>query len=185
MVKSINLIRFISSIHFYEIEQNLFEHLQYGFFSNSLLPNESETDFTENQMLLFSENTENHFEESKKYQEIKSLFEFYPKLFPNILEIESKSQTELDFTGEQKEFIKQFKNIEVMVGKADNFGQKYGYCKKIIFVYSFQFLFQHSVKDVFEIVLLFLRLLFQTQSHHLKVGALVVALLFLELIFQI
>jgi hypothetical protein len=45
-------------------------------------------------------------------------------LHPNVLVIESKGQTQLSFTEEQNELIQQFKYIEVITGKAENFGDK-------------------------------------------------------------
>jgi hypothetical protein len=94
------------------------------FFPNYLLSFETQIDHKENQILLFSDKIEEYFVEDKKSEEINFLFEYYPILLPNVLEIEAKGQTVLSFTEEQIILIKQFKYIEVIPGKVDNFVEK-------------------------------------------------------------
>jgi hypothetical protein len=118
------LIDLINSIQFDETDHCLFEHLQYAFFSNSLLSFESEINCKNNHMVLFSENLEDYLRESQKYQEIKFLFEVYPIFLPTFLEIESNNQTELFFTGDQMKLVEQFKYIEVFTGTGDSFCAK-------------------------------------------------------------
>jgi hypothetical protein len=116
LVESNHLINLINTIQFDEMDHCLFEHLQSDFFSNYLLSFENEVDCKDDPMLFFSENIEEYFEEDKKNKEIKFLFEFYPILLPNVLEIESNSQIVLSFTEKQTKLVKQFKYIEVITG---------------------------------------------------------------------
>jgi hypothetical protein len=161
LVDNFNLINLINSIQFGEIDHCLFEHLQNTFFSNSLLSFKNEIEFKDNQILLSSEKIDEYFEEEKKNREIKFFYEFYPILFPNVLEIEANGQIQLSFTEDQIGLIKQFQCIEVISGKVDNFVAKiYSYRRKIIFLYSFQFLLHHWVMNAFKVVPLFLKLLF-------------------------
>jgi hypothetical protein len=96
LVDNFILINLINSIHFDEIDHCLFEHFQSTFLSNSLLSLENEINCKSNQSFkLFTEQIELYFEADKKKEEITFLFEFYPKLLPNVLEIESNNQIEL------------------------------------------------------------------------------------------
>jgi hypothetical protein len=109
LVNSIDLTHLINSVEFNEIDHCLFEHFQNAFFSNYSLSFKSEIDFKDNQIVIFSENIRKYFEEGKKEEEIKFLFEFYPILLPNVLEIELNNRRELLFTEKQNKVIKQFK----------------------------------------------------------------------------
>jgi hypothetical protein len=62
--------------------------------------------------------------QNKINQEIEFLFESYPILYPNVLEIRSNNQIELFFSPTQNSFIKQFENIELFSGNAVNFSIK-------------------------------------------------------------
>jgi hypothetical protein len=111
LVENNHLINLINSIEFNEIDHCLFEHLRSSFLSNYFFSFESEIDCKDHQMPLFSEDIEEYFEEEKENKEIKYLFEFYPILFPNILEIEPNSRTQLSFAEEEIDLIKQFQTL--------------------------------------------------------------------------
>jgi hypothetical protein len=204
LVDCFHLMNLIHSIQFNETDHCLFEHFQNVFFSNYLLSFEKEREFKNLQMFLFSENIEEYFEADRENKEIKSLFEFYPIILPNVLE--SANQTYLFFTLEQIQLIQHFKYIEVITGKIDNFGAKSRLLQEnhiFIFIPNSitssgfgcfrdcsslsQIKLPNSITSsmlyALVVVRLFLKSIFQIQSHHSAMGVLMVAPLFLKSIF--
>jgi hypothetical protein len=72
-------------------------------------------------VLLFSDFIKDFLKDERENRKIRLIFELYPLLSTDILEIESTNQTELFFTEEQISYINQFKSIQFIPGKADNF----------------------------------------------------------------
>jgi hypothetical protein len=102
LIEHFSLSNFINSIQFHEIDCSLFEPLRCAFGSNYFLLFENSMKFqNDRQHLTLIENIDDFFREDELNRNFKSLFEFYPILLSNVLEIQTNEQTELFFTEDQ------------------------------------------------------------------------------------
>jgi hypothetical protein len=96
-----------------------------SFFSNYLLSVENDNHPTEIQfILLFSESLEIDFQTEQQNQNLKFIFESYPTLFYNALEIDSTNQSVLLFTEKQKNHISKYRFIRLVNEARKDFEKK-------------------------------------------------------------
>jgi hypothetical protein len=116
------LAKLINTIQSHEIDVLFFEHLTCAFSSNYFLLFENTMNLqNDRQQLTIIENIGDFVVEEKLNRKIKFLFEFYPILFSNVLEIQTNEQMELFFAKEQIKTIKQYIYIEVISGTSNIF----------------------------------------------------------------
>jgi hypothetical protein len=95
LVDQFSLTNLINSIQFDELTGYLSKHLKNSFSSSYCLPFGNKFCFQDDlQIMTFSQDMEEFFEETKLMASIKFLFEVYPTFLSNVLETESNSQIE-------------------------------------------------------------------------------------------
>jgi hypothetical protein len=112
----------IQSIQIHEFNEDRFQHFQYSFFFNYLLPHEYDNQ-TENiqSLLIKSKEIYSYFQKEQTKSEYNLLFDSYSIFSSEILEFESSNQILLRFTQEQKNSIFQYNFIQLINGTINIF----------------------------------------------------------------
>jgi hypothetical protein len=82
---------------------------------------------------LFQEYLQYYSEYEKEKIELNLLFELYPKLFSNVLEISSTNKNALSFTEKQKIIIRKYQFIQFIIGTSEKFQEKHFFSQNNVF----------------------------------------------------
>jgi hypothetical protein len=117
-----DFMNLIYSIQFHELNFCLLESMRSSFFSNYILLFGSSNNPQEIQSLfLISGSLANYTQVEKENQELKLIFESYPKLCTNVLQINSFYGNVLKFTIEDKNLILKYRFIRLINGTREEF----------------------------------------------------------------